>query len=99
MCAALKGRTHGCTDQGSCKREESPFQLGAVHTWHKPDTGIGVSQRALENAFANPNAVQYAPSAYGATFRFVGNDATVVVKPQGNVVTGWATSTTLALFV
>ena len=32
----LKGRTHGCTDQG-CKREESSCQLGAVHTWHKAD--------------------------------------------------------------
>src|SRR5665811_765828 len=32
----LKGRTHGCTDQ-CCKREESPCQLGAVHTWHLAD--------------------------------------------------------------
>src|SRR5512133_2259373 len=31
-CAALTGRTHGCTDQ-CCKREESSCQLGAVHTW------------------------------------------------------------------
>src|SRR5450631_2079772 len=35
-CAALKGRTHGCTDQ-CCKREESSCQLGAVHTWHIAD--------------------------------------------------------------
>ncbi len=28
----LKGRTHGCTDR-CCTREESPCQLGAVHTW------------------------------------------------------------------
>jgi hypothetical protein len=33
LCAALKGRTHGCTDQ-RCKREKSSCQLGAVHTWH-----------------------------------------------------------------
>src|SRR6516164_8680584 len=32
LCAALKGRTHGRTDQ-CCKREKSPCQLGAVHTW------------------------------------------------------------------
>src|ERR1017187_3058881 len=32
----FKGRTHGCTDQ-CCKREESPCQLGAVHTWHIAD--------------------------------------------------------------
>jgi hypothetical protein len=56
------------------------------------DAGIGVSQSALEDAFANPNAIQYAPSAYGPTFRFVGNNATVVINAQGNVVTGWATS-------
>jgi hypothetical protein len=29
----IKGRTHGCTDQGHCIREESSCQLGAVHTW------------------------------------------------------------------
>ena len=28
----IKGRTHGRTDQ-CCTREESPCQLGAVHTW------------------------------------------------------------------
>jgi hypothetical protein len=56
------------------------------------DAGIGVSRSALKDAFANPNAIQYAPSRYGPTFRYVGNDATVVVNPQGNVVTGWATN-------
>src|ERR1700675_310025 len=30
------GRTHGRTDQ-CCKSEESPCQLGAVHTWHFSD--------------------------------------------------------------
>jgi hypothetical protein len=29
---AHRGRTHGRTDQ-YCTREESPCQLGAVHTW------------------------------------------------------------------
>src|SRR3954468_5998570 len=33
---ALKGRTHGCTDQ-CCKRQESSCQLGAVHTWPLSD--------------------------------------------------------------
>ena len=28
------GRTHGRTDQ-CCIREESPCQLGAVHTWRR----------------------------------------------------------------
>jgi hypothetical protein len=35
---ALTGRTHGRTDQ-FCVREESPCQLGAVHTWGKADMG------------------------------------------------------------
>jgi RHS repeat-associated protein len=54
--------------------------------------GVGVSQAALVDAFANPILIQYAPSAYGPTFRFIGNAATVVVNPEGRVVTGWATS-------
>jgi hypothetical protein len=29
---AIGGRTHGRTDQ-CCTRQESPCQLGAVHTW------------------------------------------------------------------
>ena len=33
----FKGRTHGCTDQGCCIREESSCQPGAVHTWHLAD--------------------------------------------------------------
>jgi hypothetical protein len=33
MRTALTGRTHGCTDQ-ALRREDSPCQLGAVHTWH-----------------------------------------------------------------
>ena len=36
MSTALKGRTHGRTDQ-CCKREEYSCQLGAVHKWHKAD--------------------------------------------------------------
>src|SRR5262249_5555435 len=33
-CEPHTGRTHGCTDP-SLRREESPCQLGAVHTWHE----------------------------------------------------------------
>src|SRR6266478_4748222 len=36
MRTALTGRTHGCTDQ-PLRREDSPCQLGAVHTWHFRD--------------------------------------------------------------
>src|SRR6185312_12109094 len=33
LCASLKGRTHGWTDQ-CCLPEESSCQLGAIHTSH-----------------------------------------------------------------
>src|SRR5262245_57252852 len=36
MSTALKGRTHGRTDQ-RCKREKSSCQPGAVHTWPLAD--------------------------------------------------------------
>jgi filamentous hemagglutinin len=56
------------------------------------DGGIGVSPTAINDAFSNPVAIQYVPSQYGPTFRYVGQNATVVVNPQGNVVTTWGTS-------
>jgi hypothetical protein len=56
------------------------------------DGGIGVSQAAVDDAFANPTAIQYVPSTYGPTFKYIGQNATVVVNPQGNVVTTWGTS-------
>jgi hypothetical protein len=54
------------------------------------DGGLGVSQNAIEDAFNSPNAIEYSLSRYGPTFRFTGSNATIVVNPQGNVVTGWA---------
>ncbi|WP_425495029.1 DUF637 domain-containing protein [Pandoraea commovens] len=56
------------------------------------DGGIGVSRAAVNDAFANPTAIQYVPSKYGPTFKYVGQNATVVVNSQGNVVTAWGTS-------
>src|SRR5262249_1964127 len=38
-CEPHTGRTHGCTDP-SLRREESPCQPGAVHTWHKADMPV-----------------------------------------------------------
>ena len=58
------------------------------------DGGIGVSQAAVNDAFANPVQIQYVPSQYGPTFKYVGQNATVVVNAQGNVVTAWGTSAT-----
>ena len=56
------------------------------------DGGIGVSQVAVNDAFANPVSIQYVPSKYGPTFKYTGQNATVVVNPQGGVVTTWATN-------
>src|SRR5262249_41898221 len=36
MGTALKGRTHGCSDQ-RLRREDSSCQPGAVHTWPEAD--------------------------------------------------------------
>ena len=56
------------------------------------DGGIGVSQSAVNDAFANPVSIQYVPSKYGPTFKYTGQNATVVVNSEGNVVTTWATN-------
>ena len=56
------------------------------------DGGIGVSQAAVNDAFANPVSIQYVPSKYGPTFKYTGQNATVVVNSEGNAVTTWATN-------
>jgi hypothetical protein len=56
------------------------------------DGGIGISRPALDDAFANPLNIRYAPSKYGPTFQYIGKDATIVVNPQGRAVTGWGTN-------
>ena len=58
------------------------------------DGGIGVNKAALMDAFSNPVYIQHVPSKYGPTFRYVGRDATVVLNPQGTVVTAWGTTVT-----
>jgi filamentous hemagglutinin len=56
------------------------------------DGGIGVSPAAVDDAFVNPVNIQYVPSKFGPTFKYTGQNATVVVNAQGNVVTAWGTS-------
>ncbi|WP_438699073.1 VENN motif pre-toxin domain-containing protein [Vogesella sp.] len=56
------------------------------------DSGVGVNKDAVINAFSNPVAIQYVPSKYGPTFRYIGQDAAVVVNAEGKVVTAWATN-------
>jgi filamentous hemagglutinin len=54
------------------------------------DGGIGVSNIAVKEAFESPAIIQYAPSAWGPTFKYIGRDATVVLNAEGKVVTAWA---------
>lgn len=56
------------------------------------DGGLGVKPAAVVDSFQNPSSIQYKPSKYGPTFSFAGSNATVIVNPQGRVVTAWATS-------
>ena len=58
------------------------------------DGGIGVSQAAVNDAFANPVIIQYIPNQYGPTFKYIVKNATVVVNSEGNVVTTWGTNST-----
>jgi filamentous hemagglutinin len=70
----------------------SSYSTHALQQIAGRDGGIGVSQAAVDDAFANPTAIQYVPSTYGPIFKYIGQNATVVVNPQGNVVTTWGTS-------
>src|SRR5262249_17072213 len=45
-CEPHTGRTHGCTDP-SLRREESPCQPGAVHTWHEASFRCSAKARQL----------------------------------------------------
>lgn len=56
------------------------------------DGGVGVRRDALEDAFSNPvQDVERLVDAQGrVSYRYTGDDATVVVNEQGKVITGWA---------
>lgn len=51
--------------------------------------GVGVSARAIGDAFRNPLQIM---GEAGGKFHFIGQNATVVVNAQGNIVTLWAES-------
>ena len=51
------------------------------------DGGLGVSETAIQDAVSNPLDVVRQDNG---TFKFVGNDATVVLNSDGKVVTTWA---------
>lgn len=55
--------------------------------------GHGVSDEALQSAVDKPTQPpRFTPDNYGGTYRYVGEDAIVVLNKDGQVVTAWATS-------
>ncbi|WP_193044302.1 hypothetical protein [Mycolicibacterium baixiangningiae] len=56
------------------------------------DGGIGVRREALEDAFSNPvrDVERLVDNQGRVSYRYTGDDATVVVNEQGKVITGWA---------
>jgi hypothetical protein len=56
------------------------------------DGGVGVRRDALEDAFSNPvqNVERLVDQQGRVSYRYTGEDATVVVNEQGRVITGWA---------
>jgi Possible hemagglutinin (DUF637) len=70
----------------------SSYSEHAISRMATRDGGVGVNQTAVADAFKNRIKIEYYPSQYGPTFRYIGKDATVNVNPQGNVTTVWARS-------
>jgi hypothetical protein len=60
------------------------------------DGGIGVRRDALEDAFNNPvRDVERVVDDHGrVSYRYTGENATVVVNERGDVITGWAKKST-----
>jgi hypothetical protein len=56
------------------------------------DGGIGVRRDALDDAFSNPvrDVERLVDSQGRVSYRYTGENATVVVNEQGKVITGWA---------
>lgn len=50
--------------------------------------GVGVSEEAIEDALENPISYEYDANRDG--WKVVGRDATVVINPDGRVITTWA---------
>jgi hypothetical protein len=53
--------------------------------------GHGVNDEAVNDAVANPTEPpQYIPDKYGGTYQYIGQNATVNLNKDGQVVTSWA---------
>lgn len=56
------------------------------------DGGLGVSETAVLDAFNNPTSIVGQTGKYGGAFKMTGQNATIVVNPQGQVITGYGTN-------
>jgi filamentous hemagglutinin len=56
------------------------------------DGGLGVADKAVLNAFNNPVSIVGQTGKYGGAFKMTGQNATIVVNPQGQVITGYGTN-------
>jgi hypothetical protein len=52
--------------------------------------GAGVSPQAILDTWNNPTSITGQAGQYGGAFRIGGQNATIVVNPQGQIITGWA---------
>jgi RHS repeat-associated protein len=56
------------------------------------DGGLGVADTAVLDAFNNPVIIMGQTGKYGGAFKMTGQNATIVVNPQGQVITGYGTN-------
>jgi hypothetical protein len=56
------------------------------------DGGLGVADTAVLDAFNNPVSIVGQTGKYGGAFKMTGQNATIVVNPHGQVITGYGTN-------
>jgi hypothetical protein len=83
----------------SASSEEPPFEAPKEITGRtehgeqqiQTRDGHGVNDDAVNDAVANPTKTpRYIPDKYGGTYRYTGQNATVNLNKDGQVVTAWA---------
>lgn len=84
---------------GGTSGEEPPFEAPKEITGRtehgeqqiQTRDGHGVNDEAVNDAVANPTKPpRYIPDQYGGTYRYVGQNATVNLNKDGQIVTAWA---------
>lgn len=87
-------------DEGEPGQETEPEPPGEItgYTNHGQgqaegrDGGAGVNEGAINDAVDNPVQVVTQGEGDNVTYKFVGQNATVILNPAGQVVTTWATN-------